>query len=103
MVIGGGRIKESKLIFSFFIEGNQKDTAQGDKSGNKCLNILFKVMRELIKNEKRYTTKSRGTGGSSPKLTKFHRFYCEDSPGVLLCRLLWKMYCLDPNDYNQKL
>ena len=37
MVVGGGRIKESKLIFSFFIEGSQKD----DKSGNKYLNILF--------------------------------------------------------------
>ena len=39
-------------------------------------------MRELVKNEKRYITKSRGTGGSSPKLTEFHRFYCEDSSGV---------------------
>ena len=50
MVVGGGRIKESRLIFSFSIEGNRKDTAQGDKSGNKCLNMLFKVMREFIKN-----------------------------------------------------
>lgn len=63
----------------------------------KCLNILFKVLRELIKNEKRYTTKSRGTGGSSPKLTKSHRFYCEDSPGVLLWRLTVEDVLSDPN------